>query len=107
MLLERYTCTLFLFAKDATDFVIDCAGHLVRVFASAGHQIFTEEYLLLASKGHWANSFAHAPFANHSSSDACCLLEIVCGTTVEVSENHHFGYTTTHGFTDDILEILA
>ena len=64
---QRDAGSLFLFAQNARDLVVDFPCRVVAVFATRGHEIFAEEHLLLPLPGHRPNGIAHAPFAHHAS----------------------------------------
>ena len=107
MLGQQVDRTLLLLAKDAGDFLVDRLRGGVRVFASAGHQIFTQEDLLLTVPGLWSDLVRHAPFAHHSTRDVGGLFQVVGGTGVEMSVHHQLGGASTHRLADHVQEVFT
>ena len=107
MLHQQLTCTLLLEVQHGRDLFVEDSSGLVAVFASAAHQVFAEEHVLLAAPRHWTNALAHAPLAHHVARNVGGLLEVVGGAAVEVTEHDHLGNAAAHGLTDGVFKVLA
>ena len=104
---EEFHRPRLLAAQDAVDLLVENPSGVVGVFTSARHEVFTEEYLLLASPGHRADLVAHAPLAHHAPSQTRDDFEVVGRTGGLLIEHEFFGGTTAQGHADPIEDVLT
>ena len=97
MLSEQLARAHLLLGEDPLDLLVHEASSGIRVLAAAGHEVLTEENLLLTVPGHRADLLAHAPLTDHAAGQTGDDLEIVGGSGRLLREHELLGDTTADG----------